>query len=110
MLGFFVIAVVFTATIFIIGGWLERRRVNQCSKYRYVYRPTVRTFTEEQAQPPSVFKTYKNMFWKRSPWVTTTAHPSEFDRGLVNPMVWGGLPKTELGTVKEDSGWQNDAF
>lgn len=110
MLGFMALALIVLLVVYVIGGWIERRREAGCPKYRYVYRPSVRTFTEEQQQPASVFKMYQNMFWSQSPWVTTTAHPSEFSRGLINPMVWGGLPKTDVGTVRESDDFVNDDF
>jgi hypothetical protein len=110
MLGFLVLALMTLMVTYVIGGWFERRRAARCPKYKYVYRPYVRTFTEEQQQPSSVFKMYQDMFWKQSPWVSTTAHPSEFSRGYINPFVWGNLPKTDLGTVRESDDFVNDEF
>lgn len=107
MLGFIVIVALATVTIYILGSWLDKRRDAQCPKYRYVYRPSVRTFIEEQTQPTSVFKLFKDMFWKQSPWVSTHANPEEKSTGGINPFVLGGLPKTELGTERESDDFLN---
>lgn len=108
MLGGLVILTSGLIIVYIIGTWLEKRRA--CPRYRYKYRPYVRTFTEEQTTPSSVFKTYKSMFWNQSPWYSTRANPQEYSRGYINPFVWGELPKTELGDERETDQYLNTEF
>ena len=110
MLGGLVIIVAGSLFIYVIATWLDKRRADRCPKYRYEYRPYVRTFTEEQTTPASVFKMYQSMFWKQSPWYSTRANPQEYSRGYINPFVWGELPKTELGDVREDDQYLNTEF
>ena len=107
MLGFIVIVMLVALTVFVLGSWFEMRRASRCPKYRYIYRPYVRTFIEEQTQPTSVFKLFKDMFWSEGPWVTTHANPQEKSTGRINPYVWGALPKTDLGTERESHDFLN---
>lgn len=107
MLGFIVIALLVALTTFVLGSWVDRRIQAKCPKYRYIYRPYSRTFTEEQTEPTSVFKLYKDMFWQEGPWVTTHANPQETSTGRINPYVWGDLPKTDLGTERESHDFLN---
>ena len=107
MLGFVVIVLLGAFLVYVVGGWVDKRRASRCPKYRYIYKPYVRTFTEEQTQPSSVFKLYKNMFWQQSPWVSTHANPGENSNGGINPFVWGALPKTDLGTERESDDYLN---
>jgi len=94
----------------VTSSWIDKRRDAHCQKYKYEFRPYVRTFVEEQTQPASVFKMYKNMFWQESPWVSTHANPQEKSTGRINPFIFGGLPKTEIGTVKESDDFLNASF
>ena len=110
MLGFVVIFLLAAITIFVLGSWVEKRRAARCLKYRYIYRPYARTFTEEQTEPSSVFKLYKDMFWKQSPWVSTHANPEDKSTGYINPYVWGNLPKTDLGTERESDDYLNQEY
>lgn len=110
MLGFISFMLIAAIGLVIIGGWAWRHERRSCPKYRYVYKPYVRTFTEEQTEPASVFKMYQDMFWKQSPWVSTWSNPAQATRGYINPFVWGDLPTTDLGTVRESNDFVNSDF
>jgi hypothetical protein len=110
MFGFIAMAIMGLAVVYALSTYSDKIRARKCKKYRYVYRPYVKTFVEEQTQAPSVFKMYKDMFWQQSPWVSTHANPEEKSTGRINPFVWGGLPKTDLGTERESDDYVNSAF
>ena len=107
MLAVLVITLIAIGSAIVLGTWINKRRLSRCTKYKYVYRPSVRTFTEEQTEPVSVFKMYQDMFWQQSPWISTEANPMENHNGYINPFVWGELPKTDLGTVRESHDFLN---
>ena len=110
MFGFIALAIIGPAIVYTLSTYADKVRGRKCAKYRYVYRPYVRTFVEEQTQAPSVFKMYKDMFWRQSPWVTTHANPEDKSTGYINPFVWGNLPKTDLGEERESDNYVNTAF
>lgn len=110
MLGSLALFTLIAMLVFLLAGWVKRREARKCPKVKWVYRPAVRSFTEEQTEPVSVFKLYKDMFWQQSPWTTTHANPQEFSRGYINPFVWGELPTTDVGTVRESNDFHNDAY
>lgn len=105
-----ILIILIALTVYLITGWVKRRNARRCPKYQYKYMPALRTFTEQQTEPASVFKMYKDMFWQQSPWVSTHANPQEFSNGYINPFVWGELPTTDVGTVRESNDFVNDAY
>lgn len=105
-----IVLLVFGAALYVIGTWIYKRQQSRCPKYEYVYKPAVRTFTEEQSAPPSVFKMYQDMFYK-GPIPTSRDNSdqtfSSTRGGTINPFVLGGLPTTDLGTVRESDNYLN---
>ena len=108
MLGGVIVVSIIAAIMYVTGTWLMKRYQRTCPKYRYVYRPQPKTFLEQQAEPASVFKMYKDMFWKRSPWIDDYVE-STTTRGVINPFVLGNLPTTEVGTVRESDFFFNNS-
>ena len=110
MLSFIVVFFLGLFTVYLTTSWVDKRRDARCQKYKYEYKPHVRTFIEEQTQPASVFKMYKNMFWQESPWVSTHANPQAQSTGRINPFILGALPTTDIGTVKESNNYLNAVY
>lgn len=96
--------------VYVITTWIYKRQHATCPKYQYIYKPAIRSFIEEQTQPPSVFKMHQDMFWKQSPWVSTHENPMEKSTGYINPFIHGGLPETDLGTTRESTNFLNDSL
>lgn len=98
------------AVLYIVGTWIVKRQQSKCPKYKYVYKPSVRTFTEEQTQPPSVYKMYSDMFYKPSVGTSkdNVGYQYNMRGGTVNPFPLGGLPTTDLGTVRESNDFLNN--
>jgi hypothetical protein len=95
------------AIISVVGGWLVKKRNEQCPKYRYLYREQPKTFLEEQTEPTSVFKEYRDMFWKPTPWIHDYVE-STTTRGVINPFILGDLPTTNLsGSTRESDFFLN---
>jgi hypothetical protein len=109
MLEGLVISVFFFGAFYLVGSWLIKRADRHCPKYRYLYRPQARTFIEEQSDPPSVFKTYQDLFYKVGPWSSTWVNSNERDTGGINPFILGGLPGAQVaGTNRETSDFLNN--
>jgi hypothetical protein len=87
-----------------------KRNQAKCPKYKYEYKPAVRTFIEEQTQPPSVYKMYSDMFYKPSLSTSKgyTGYQYNIRGGTVNPFPLGGLPTTDIGTVRESDNYLNN--
>lgn len=106
-----VVLLIIGGVLYIMGTWLYKREIATCPKYRYVYRPAVRTFVEEETEPPSVYKMYSDMFYKPSLPTSRgyTGFQYNFTGGTVNPLLpLGGLPTTDIGTVRESDNYLND--
>jgi hypothetical protein len=105
----FIVFLILAAALFVVGSWLYSREVKRCPKYRYVYKPAFRTFVEEQTQPASVFRIYADMFYKPSlpTFRGFTGMERNFNGGTINPFLLGGLPTTDLGTVRESDSFLN---
>lgn len=83
--------------LIILGGWVSRRYAESCPTATIVYKPYIRTFTEEQSQPTYVFTMYKNMFYGDSPWTEKLAgQTAALKRGKQNPFIHGERPKNVM--------------
>jgi len=98
------------AVLYIVGTWIVKRQQATCPKYRYEYKPAVRTFVEEQTQPPSVYKMYSDMFYKPSVGTSKEHDGYQYNMrgGTINPFPLGGLPTTDLGSVRESNDFLNN--
>lgn len=105
MLGALIIFGLMAVSIWLFGAWLLKR---QCPSKppRIVYKRVPRTFIDEQLHQPSVFKMYSSMFWKQEPWLGFVESQSS-NKGIINPMILGGLPTTSTGNVRESNSFIN---
>ncbi len=105
-----IIIIIFGTTLYILASWIYKKQLATCPKFKYVYKPAVKTFVEEQTQPPSVYKLYSDMFYKPSLPTSRgyTGMQYNFTGGTINPLIpLGGLPTTDLGTVRESDDYLN---
>lgn len=109
MFGGLIVVLAIGCVGYVIGSWLLKRDyASRCPQTRSVYRWQPPTFLELQAQPPSVFKTYSDMFWNQSPWIGFVGSQST-NKGPINPMMLGGLPTTadQSGATRESNAFLN---
>lgn len=96
--------------LYVIATWIYKREIALCPKYKYIYKPAIRTFTEDQTQPASVYKMYSDMFYKPSLPTSRgyTGMQYNFTGGTIDALQpLGGLPTTDLGTVRESDAFLN---
>jgi len=96
--------------LYVTATYVKKKQLERCPKVKYVYRPSVRTFTEEQEQPVSVYGLYKNMFWKFGPFSSTFHQSAQLNLGGIQPYSWAGLPKNEMIGNRNPDDWKNDFF
>lgn len=95
------------SVLYVLGSWFYQRAASKCLTTLPVYRYQPSTFQQEQQEPPSVFKTYSDMFWNQTPWLGFVGSQSS-NKGLINPFILGGLPTTsQTGTTRESNSFLN---
>lgn len=94
-----------------LGMYVARYLRGTCPTSRIVYRPYIRTFTEEQEQPSYVFTLFEKMFHGNSPWTQTFAHRNFLKVSKKNPFIHGGRPKNVLpGEMNDRDDYLNSFF
>ena len=108
MLGGLVLLVAIVSVLYVFGTWFFQRSIDaRCPKTKTVYRFQPPTFLQYAQQPPSVFKTYSDMFWNQEPWLGFVESQSS-NKGPINPLIMGGLPTTiDAGTIRESGAFLN---
>lgn len=81
--------------MYVIGSYVYKSKLNACPPPKPIYRPLIRTFTEEQENPVSVFSMFKSMFWGGNVWLQKEPHASQLRRGKIQPFAHGELPEND---------------
>jgi len=101
---FLILVVLVLAIALVLGSYAIKRFDQKCPKLTILNVPAVQTFVEEQEAAPSVMAQYSGMFWKISPWDAIHPQSVYLQRGLKQPHILGGRPKSQLagGTNNRD--------
>lgn len=87
--------------------YVNKRSMRGCDTTRYVYKPYIKTFQEEQSDPVSAMGLYKDLFYKPD---VTVGYATSGRQGPIQPMSWQGLPKSEVLREGESSNFVNAYF
>ncbi len=107
MLNFLFIGMLFVGIIYTVYIVTVGRKLRNCPKVKYEYRPMLHTFTEEQENPVSPMAMYKNMFYSVDPLLIAQGDKSK--EIMIQPFVLGGLPQSDIVREGESQNFLNNA-
>lgn len=107
MFNFILITISIVCVVYVTYTFVVKRQLRECEKVRYVYKPYVRTFQEEQDNPASALGLYRDLFFKSDPNTISASMPKD---GTIQPFSWQGLPKSEVLREGESSNFVNAYF
>jgi hypothetical protein len=107
MLNLLFIGLLFAFVLYMTYAITVGRKLRTCPKVKYVYRPMIKTFIEEQENPVSPMAMYKDLFYSVDPLLVARGdHSKEIS---IQPFAFGGLPQSDIVKEGESTNFLNNA-